>query len=229
MNTEQKSLLTTLGIGAAVTLFLFSIGFGAGWFTSPNSTSYKDEKIKRENLEQVVLKLTAENERLKADLQGGRTASEEQLSLEKRGQELARREQLLDKRENDLESRVQDFNSTVRTTGEEVGQASQIQKDYEDTKQLLREVTNSRNTWQISSVILLVVSLIAGLFIFDYIRKLRYSKWSLEKVIEVLRGKFNNPSVSVEEVKSVVDAFTQLSAQTSKALPPSNKPEEAAT
>jgi hypothetical protein len=57
-------------------------------------------------------------------------------------------------------------------------------------------------------------------FLRDQIRKLEYAKISAEKTIDTLRSKFNNPSVSVEEIKTVVETYTQLSNPTSSVLSP---------
>jgi hypothetical protein len=225
MNTDWKSNLKWLVVPAAVILLSYAvISFG----TPKYDKLYREEKISRENLQEYVLKLTGENQRLKADLQGGRTASEEREALGIREKEITRRERLLDKREDDLEYRIKDFNSTVRTTGEDVGQATQIQKDYEDSKQLLNEVLKARGLWQtlcVILVILVITFLVIAIAVFLYIRKLQYLKGNLEKVIEVLRSKFENPSVSVEEVKGVVETFTQLneSAKTPKMLNPGSE------
>lgn len=233
MDAKQKNTLIWVGI---VVLIITVLGISLRIPKSDASIYaefYKEQKIKYEslehkyeNLQQEVREKTGEVERLKADLQGGRTASEERLGLEKREQELTRREKLLNKREEYLESRANDFHLTDRSTGEKLGQATQIEKDYKDTKQRLEEVKNSIKVWEFFSLgALLIILGIAGLWIFKSIRKLKNYDNNIEKLQSTLR----NSSVSVEEVRSVVDAFTQLSNQTSKALPPSNKSEEAAT
>lgn len=54
--------------------------------------------------------------------------------------------------------------------------------------------------------------------IYVYIRKLQYSKNSLEKTMRLLQNQFQKPSVSVEEVKAVFETSVQLieAEQTSK-------------
>lgn len=233
MDAKQKNNLNWVCIGALIITAVIVILLIITKTNAPIYAGlYEEQKIKYEslehkyeNLQQVVLEKTAEAERSKADLQGGRTASEERLGLEKREQELARREKLLNKREEYLESRANDFHLTDRSTGEKLGQATQIEKDYKDTKQLLEEVTNSRKAGEFSLGALFIILVIAGLLIFKSIRKLKIYDNNIEKLQSTLR----NSSVSVEEVRSVVDAFTQSSNQTSKALPPSNKPEEGTT
>lgn len=152
----------------------------------------------------------------RADTEGGRAVEEQVKALDKRQEELKRREDILNKREDVIESRSQDFNSTIEKKGVEAGEARQIQKDYQDTKRTL----------DIISILLFVLGLfcIASLgyifFLRDQIRKLEYAKISAEKTIDTLRSKFNNPSVSVEEIKTVVETYTQLSNPTSSVLSP---------
>lgn len=151
-----------------------------------------------------------------ADTEDGRAVEEQAKALKKREEELQRRENILNKREDVIESRSQDFNSTIEKKGVEAGEARQIQKDYQDTKRTL----------DIISILLFVLGLlcIASLgyifFLRDQIRKLEYAKISAEKTIDTLRSKFNNPSVSVEEIKTVVETYTQLSNPTSSVLSP---------
>lgn len=156
-----------------------------------------------------------ENGVLKADREGGRAVSEEVKALDKREEELKRRENILNTRDDKIESQTLEIISTMRETGKGQGKAQQIEKDYQDTKQTLN----------IISILLFVLGLPFGIaslgyifFLRDQIRKLEYAKISAEKTIDTLRSKFNNPSVSVEEIKTVVETYTQLSNQTPNVL-----------
>jgi len=161
--------------------------------------------------------LTSENERVKANLQGGRSNAEEQEALNKREQELDRRESLLNKREDelitarvDLEEKMRDFYETIGTTREEVGQAKQIRMDYEDTKELLSQTLKERNNWRTWFYLLLVLLLVSALPLLFYFLRLRYLEAKSRKFIEMLETKLSNPSVSVDDVKTLTNTYLQL-------------------
>ncbi|WP_373544602.1 hypothetical protein [Chamaesiphon sp.] len=180
-------------------MVIFATGWGIGYLSTDSS-------------------LKVENASLRASMPGGLTAGEEREALKKREEDVIRRENNVNKRENDTEERLREFNSTVRSTGEEVGKATQLMKSQEDTKQLLIEVTIMKNLWSWGTMILIVGGLIATWFTYNYIRKLQYSKDSLERAMEILQGQLQNPSVTVEQVKAVFKTATQFieSEQSSK-------------
>jgi hypothetical protein len=153
----------------------------------------------------------------KADTEGGRAVEEQVKAFDKRDEDLKRRENILNKRDDKIESQTLEIISTMRETGKGEGKAQQIEKDYQDTKQTLN----------IISILLFVLGLpfcIFSLgyifFLRDQIKKLEYAKISAEKTLDTLRSKLNNQSVSVEEIKTVVETYTQLSNLTSGVLPP---------
>ncbi len=210
-------------IGIIVGLVVFALAVMAGTFylgrrSVPSYYElYSEEKAQRELLEQRVLELTSENERLKADLQGGRSTAEEQEALNKREQELDRREKLLNKREDELiaatvdfEEKVRDFYEIMETTREEVEQAKQIKIDYEDTKELLSQTLKEKNNQKNWFDILLVFLLISALPLLFYILRLRYLETQYRPFIEILKDKLSNSSVSVDDVKTLTNTFLQL-------------------
>ena len=152
----------------------------------------------------------------RADTEGGRAVEEQVKALDKRQEDLKRREDILNKREDEINSRERDFNTLIEKKGIESGKAEQIQKDYVNTQNQL-----TLTFIAIPFVSLLLVGLVFWIFLlFDKIKKLEYAKISAEKTIDTLRSKFNNPSVSVEEIKTVLETYTQLSNPTSSVLPP---------
>jgi len=219
-----KNIVIIVGLVILALMVIFGSGY-VGRITAPNYLDlYSEQKAQREFLEQRVLKLTSENERVKANLQGGRSNAEEQEALNKREQELDRRESLLNKREDelitarvDLEEKMRDFYETIGTTREEVGQAKQIRMDYEDTKELLsqtlKERNNSlkeRNNWRTWFYLLLVLLLVSALPLLFYFLRLRYLEAKSRKFIEMLETKLSNPSVSVDDVKTLTNTYLQL-------------------
>jgi cell division protein FtsB len=188
-----------LSLTLVVILQFFTVGCGLG------------------NFFQDYISIKEDNATLKADLEGGRAVAEQIKALDKREEELKRREKILNERENEIEAKTIDTILTSTETGKKEGIAEQIKKDYQDTKWTLK----------IISILLFVLGLpffIASLvyifFLRDQIKKLEYAKISAEKTIDTLRSKFNNSSVSVEEIKTVVETYTQLSNPTSSVLPP---------
>jgi len=213
--------LKNIGIIVALCIIFFLIICGAFYLGRKSDLNYFDlyseQKAQRELLDQRVLELTSENERLKADLQGGRSTAEEQEALNKREQELSRRENLLDKREDeliaarvDLEEKMRNFYETIGTTREEVGQAKQINIDYEDTKKLLNQTLKERNNWRTWFYILFALLLASAiLLLFNFLR-LRYLQAEYRKFIEMLEAKLSNSSVSVDDIKTMTNTFLQL-------------------
>jgi hypothetical protein len=217
MNMNLKNIVIIVGLVILALMVIFGSGY-VGRITAPNYFDlYSEQKAQREFLEQRVLKLTSENERVKANLQGGRSNAEEQEALNKREQELDRRESLLNKREDelitarvDLEEKMRDFYETIGTTREEVGQAKQIRMDYEDTKELLSKTLKERNNWRTWFYLLLVLLLVSALPLLFYFLRLRYLEAKSRKFIEMLETKLSNPSVSVDDVKTLTNTYLQL-------------------
>jgi hypothetical protein len=217
MNMNLKNIVIIVGLVILALMVIFGSVY-VGRITAPNYFDlYSEQKAQREFLEQRVLKLTSENERVKANLQGGRSNAEEQEALNKREQELDRRESLLNKREDelitarvDLEEKMRDFYETIGTTREEVGQAKQIRMDYEDTKELLSKTLKERNNWRTWFYLLLVLLLVSALPLLFYFLRLRYLEAKSRKFIEMLETKLSNPSVSVDDVKTLTNTYLQL-------------------
>lgn len=175
-------------------------------------------------MEKVVLKLTGENERLKADLRGGRSTAEEQEALETKQAELENRARRIDQREDeltasrvDLSNKMSNFYSTVGDIREEVGQAKQIKIDYEDTKKALGEALMARDEayrrrdfWKTLVGVFLIIVIIICIPIALYIVRLRYSKETAEKFKEILEVQLENPSINIESVKAYATAYSQL-------------------
>lgn len=152
----------------------------------------------------------------KADTEGGRAVEEQVKALDKREEELKRGEKILNKREDEINSRERDFNTLIEKKGIESGKAEQIQKDYVNTQNQL-----TLTSIAILCVSLLLVGLVFWIFLlFDKIKKLEYARISAEKTLDTLRSKLNNQSASVEEIKTVVETYTQLSNPTLGVLPP---------
>ncbi|MEA5498452.1 hypothetical protein VB834_25510 [Limnoraphis robusta Tam1] len=175
---------------------------------------YNEQKVQIEDMRKRVLELTGENERLKSDLQGGRSTAEEQEALAKKGQELDRRENFLNKKEDkliadrvDLENNMRDFYDTMGTTREEVGQAKQIKIDYDDTKKLLDQTLKERNNWRSFFYGLLVTSVIVVVILVLYALKLNYIKTQLERFVEMLKTELKDPSVSVDRIRTQTNTF----------------------
>lgn len=213
--------LKNIGIIVGLVIFALAVISGIFYLGRISAPSYFDlyteQKAQGELLEQRVLELTSENERLKADLQGGRSTAEEQEALNKREQELDRRENLLDKREDeliaarvDLEEKMRNFYETIGTTREEVGQAKQIRIDYEDTKKLLSQTLKEINNWRTGFYLLLVLLPVSALPLLFYFLRLRYLEAKSRKFIEMLEAKLSNSSVSVDDVKTLTNTFLQL-------------------
>ncbi|MBG0747310.1 MAG: hypothetical protein I4E98_12040 [Planktothrix agardhii KL2] len=212
-----KNIVIIVGLVILALMVIFGSVY-VGRITAPNYFDlYSEQKAQREFLEQRVLKLTSENERVKANLQGGRSNAEEQEALNKREQELDRRESLLNKREDelitarvDLEEKMRDFYETIGTTREEVGRAKQIRMDYEDTKERLSQTLKERNNWRTWFYLLLVLLLVSALPLLFYFLRLRYLEAKSRKFIEMLETKLSNPSVSVDDVKTLTNTYLQL-------------------
>jgi hypothetical protein len=217
MNMNLKNIVIIVGLVILALMVIFGSVY-VGRITAPNYLDlYSEQKAQREFLEQRVLKLTSENERVKANLQGGRSNAEEQEALNKREQELDRRESLLNKREDelitarvDLEEKMRDFYETIGTTREEVGRAKQIRMDYEDTKERLSQTLKERNNWRTWFYLLLVLLLVSALPLLFYFLRLRYLEAKSRKFIEMLETKLSNPSVSVDDVKTLTNTYLQL-------------------
>jgi hypothetical protein len=217
MNMNLKNIVIIVGLVILALMVIFGSVY-VGRITAPNYFDlYSEQKAQREFLEQRVLKLTSENERVKANLQGGRSNAEEQEALNKREQELDRRESLLNKREDelitarvDLEEKMRDFYETIGTTREEVGRAKQIRMDYEDTKERLSQTLKERNNWRTWFYLLLVLLLVSALPLLFYFLRLRYLEAKSRKFIEMLETKLSNPSVSVDDVKTLTNTYLQL-------------------
>lgn len=223
MNRNIK-LLTIKAEVAAIVLFLFlPIWQNPAFLGLPDfNAMYRECMETQTNLQQEITNLKVENAQLRADLQGGRAVSEEQAALQKRAEELDRRERLLNQREDEIEDRTQDFNSTIRTTGEEVGQAKQLREVYEQNRELLQEVSISRATWRTlfwGTLTILVAGLLGTIPLFLYVRKLQFSKSSLERVLEMLRTKLQDPSADVQEVKTMLEISNQITGTDYAAKP----------
>lgn len=199
---------------AAITLsmiLIFLVSCSSEGNSKPNlQKMYNESNAEVVKLREENKQLIQENATFKSDLQGGRTASETIKSLNKREQDLNKREQDLDRREKLLEKREQSFeqkNNDIYSQKEEVGAAKQIQKDYEEQKQLVKEVSNERDQAVFLRTIFMVIGvvlLVPLIWIFILYINLRRK---MENNEQVIRAAIDNPSASPEQIRNILDAL----------------------
>lgn len=146
------SLLIFLLIVFVILFFYWSSGRHDAELRASNSALAAEIATLRTELTE----LRAVNARLQADIEGGRTAEEERIALQRRAQELDRRaeyigsrEANLDEREGTLRRREQEFHEATNLTQQDIGRASQVVADYERMREERNAAQALANRWLI--------------------------------------------------------------------------------
>lgn len=179
----------TISLIAAVVVALLvflAVPFIAGRFLGQDTGMISDLQAQNSQLSQEltaaqneITELKQVNAGLQADLAGGRSVEEQREALVTRAQELDRREEELALAEKDyaereaaLRQREEEFHALTNVDQQEIGQAKQIQMEYEAMRQERDAARNLAEKWLIffwgATVVALVLILIFGILVMRY-------------------------------------------------------------
>ncbi len=170
-----------------------------------------------------VTNLKEVNARWQADIASGRSVEEERRALQTRAQELDRREQnvetteqLLGEREAKLRQSEQEFYEATNLTQQEIGQAKQIQTEYEAMRSARDEAQQLANRWlifiwgvSIGAFVLLLIAVVLAMRYWAVISRQRAEAEQRRQVVMLLSTMLT-ANVSPEERQKINTALGSL-------------------
>jgi DNA repair exonuclease SbcCD ATPase subunit len=188
-----------------------------------------------------VTNLKEVNARLQADVAGGRSVEEERRALQTRAQELDRREQnittseqkvdqqetklqqdietaeqRISEREAKLQQSEKEFYEATNLTQQEIGQAKQIQTEYEAMRQARDEAQKLANRWlvfiwgvSISAFVLLLTAVILAMRYWSVIARHRAETEQRRQTVELLSATLS-PSIPRDQRDAIVSSMGRL-------------------
>lgn len=232
---ENGKLIGILIIVGLVVILLFVALFAFGFHhigttneaaqTQDYKAQLEHERKKRELLEEKVNTLTADNERLAAQLKGGLDLAEERKSLDTKEKDLKRREKLLQDQETTFLIQKEDFFTRVKSTEQDYGKALHAEKEFQNMRAERNEALASRENWLrwfygtliVSILIVLSVTVYLVLIIWKYRHRNETQRQAVDLVRSVVSAR-----VDPQHARQILDAFTQVATaqdEGPKALP----------
>lgn len=225
-----KLIIGVAGAVALIVVLVAAIGLVTGRFLGADTMTAAELKQQNEQLsaalavaKEEITDLKEVNARLQADIASGRTVEEERRALETRSKELDRREQnvtaseqLLIEREAKLQQAEKEFYEATNLTQQEIGQAMQIETEYEAMRQSRDDAQKLANQWlmfiwavSIGAFVLLLVLVILIMRYWSVISRYRAESEQRRQIVTLISATLTT-AMTDHDKASLVSALSSI-------------------